>query len=192
MVVVFIILLAYIVLEFILFAKGKSIGKAILGMQVVSSTDGKPFRFWKMLFRECFVKSASGSVFGLGYIWVLLDEKNRGWHDKILDSYVVDLKESERINYRRHLEKARVAASQAESVPETVPEQVEPVIEQVEPVIEQVEPVIEPQEAVIEQQETVFETAEPEVEMMPVAEENATMDSIDGQAEETDEKNLEE
>ena len=178
MVVVFIILLAYIVLEFILFAKGKSIGKAILGMQVVSSTDGKPFRFWKMLFRECFVKSASGSVFGLGYIWVLLDEKNRGWHDKILDSYVVDLKESERINYRRHLEKARAAASQAESVPETVPEQVEPVIEQVEPVIEQ--------------QETVFETAEPEVEMMPVAEENATMDSIDGQAEETDEKNLEE
>ena len=116
---------------------------------------------------------------------MLLDEKNRGWHDKILDSYVVDLKESERINYRRHLEKARAAASQAESVPETVPEQVEPVIEQVEPVIE-------PQEAVIEQQETVFETAEPEVEMMPVAEENATMDSIDGQAEETDEKNLEE
>jgi hypothetical protein len=70
-----------------------------------------------MFFRECFVKSASGSVFGLGYIWILLDEKNRGWHDKILDSYVVDLKESERMNLRRHLEKARAEAQKNDSAP---------------------------------------------------------------------------
>ena len=124
MLIVFIVLLAYIVFELILFAKGKSIGKAALGLQVVSSTDGKPFGFWKMVFRECFVKSASGSVFGLGYIWVLLDEKNRGWHDKILDSYVVDLKESERMNLRRKLEKARAAAPD-----NTVEAKSDPVIE---------------------------------------------------------------
>ena len=124
MLIVFIILLAYIVFELILFAKGKTIGKAALGLQVVSSTDGKPFGFWKMVFRECFVKSASGSVFGLGYIWILLDEKNRGWHDKILDSYVVDLKESERMNLRRKLEKARVAAPEVtpEAEPVSMPE----------------------------------------------------------------------
>ena len=121
MLIVFIILLAYIVFELIMFAKGKTIGKAALGLQVVSSTDGKPFRFWKMVFRECFVKSASGSVFGLGYIWVLLDEKNRGWHDKILDSYVVDLKESERMNLRRKLEKARAAAPEVPPEAETEP-----------------------------------------------------------------------
>ncbi len=128
MVIVFIILLAYIVAELVFFAKGKSIGKAILGLQVVSSNDGKPFRFWKMFFRECFVKSASGSVFCLGYIWILLDEKNRGWHDKILESYVVDLKESERMNYKRHLEQAHKAAQApapepvSEPVSEPVPE----------------------------------------------------------------------
>ncbi len=159
MLVVFIILLAYIVAQLILFLKGKSIGKAILGLQVVSSTDGKPFRFWKMFFRECFVKSASGSVFGLGYIWILVDEKNRGWHDKILDSYVVDLKESERMNYRRHIEQAR----KTEPVPEPAPAQ-EPEIKEAEPVMPEVHPAEEPAievvpEVIISEAGEVFEEA---------------------------------
>jgi uncharacterized RDD family membrane protein YckC len=85
---------AYVVIQLVFYNKSKSIGKAALGLQVVSSKDGTPVGFWKMLFREWFVKSASGSVFLLGFIWILIDERNRGWHDKILDTYVVDLKES--------------------------------------------------------------------------------------------------
>ena len=68
--------------------------------------------FWKMLFREWFVKKASATVFFLGYIWVLIDDKNRGWHDKVLDTYVVDLKESEKLNAanrRRHQQTRRPA-----------------------------------------------------------------------------------
>lgn len=89
---------AYIVIQLVFYNKSKSIGKAALGLQVVSSRDGEPVGFWKMLFREWFVKSASGSVFLLGFIWILIDDRNRGWHDKILDTYVVDLKESEAMN----------------------------------------------------------------------------------------------
>lgn len=88
------ILLAYLIAELVLYARAQSIGKALLGLKVVSSSDGKPFGFWKMMLRECVVKQASGGTFLLGYIWILLDERNRGWHDKILDSYVVDLKET--------------------------------------------------------------------------------------------------
>ena len=142
----------------IMFVRGKSIGKAILGLQVVSSTDGKPFRFWKMFFRECFVKSASGSVFGLGYIWILVDEKNRGWHDKILDSFVVDLKESERMNYRRHMEQARKAAPVPEPAPAPEPDIKEEIsIPEAEPVIPEAEPV-NPEEQTAE---------EPVVEVTP-------------------------
>ncbi len=170
MIVFFLILIAYIVLEFILFAKGKSIGKAIIGLQVVSSTDGKPFRFWKMLFRECFVKSASGSVFGLGYIWILIDEKNRGWHDKILDSYVVDLKESEKMNFRRHLEKARAEAQKSESFPMPIAEPEpsedvkaeEPAVPDAEPAEEPVVEVI-PEVVVNEAETSIEETSETEV-----------------------------
>ena len=180
MVIVFIILLAYIVAELILFAKGKSIGKAILGLQVVSSKDGKPFRFWKMFFRECFVKSASGSAFCLGYIWILLDEKNRGWHDKILESYVVDLKESERMNYKRHLEQAHKAA------PTPVPEPVsEPASEPVpEPEIKEAETVTpdvqEAEEPVIEVTAEIMET------------ETEAEEAVEEETEETAENNTEE
>ena len=86
--------IVYVVIQLVFYNKSKTIGKAALGLQVVSSQDGEPIGFWKMLFREWFVKAASGSVFLLGFIWILVDDKNRGWHDKILDTYVVDLKES--------------------------------------------------------------------------------------------------
>ena len=112
-VIISLLLIAYVIVEFVFFAKGKSIGKAILGLQVVSSTNGKPFRFWKMMFREILVKQASG-VFLLGYIWILIDEKNRAWHDKILDSYVVDLKESEKMNLKKKLERTEEMAYKAE------------------------------------------------------------------------------
>lgn len=86
--------IAYIVIQIFFYNKSKTMGKAALGLQVVSSKDGEPIGFWLMLFREWFVKAASGSVFCLGFIWILIDDRNRGWHDKILDTYVVDLKES--------------------------------------------------------------------------------------------------
>lgn len=90
--------IVYLVIQLIFFNKSKTMGKAALGLQVVSSKDGEPIGFWKMLFREWIVKGASGSVFLLGFIWILIDDRNRGWHDKILDTYVVDLKESEAMN----------------------------------------------------------------------------------------------
>ena len=124
MVIMSLLLIAYVVVEFVFYAKGKSIGKAILGLQVVSSVDGKPFTFWKMVFREVIVKSASG-VLMLGYIWILIDEKNRAWHDKILDSYVVDLKESERMNLRKNLERAEEMAYKAERASAPKPEEAE-------------------------------------------------------------------
>ena len=94
-------LIIYLVVEMILFARGMSIGKAIFGLQVVSIKDGSAFGFWKMMLREVIVKRASAGFLLLGFIWILIDDKNRAWHDKILDSYVVDLRESERIRRGR-------------------------------------------------------------------------------------------
>ena len=84
------LMLAYIVVECIFYSRSASIGKKLLGLQVVSSFDGKPLGFWRMLYRECIVKQAS-NVLLLGYIWILVDERHRAWHDKIMDTYVVDL-----------------------------------------------------------------------------------------------------
>lgn len=89
---VFIIGIAYLGTQVYFYTRSTTIGKAILGMQVISSVDGKPIGVWKMILREWFAKKASAAVFMLGYIWVLIDDKNRAWHDKIMDTYVIDTK----------------------------------------------------------------------------------------------------
>ena len=108
------VLMAFLIVQLIFFSKSKTMGKAALGLQVISSNDGKPIGFWMMLFREWFVKRASTTVFMLGLIWVFIDEKNRGWHDKILDTYVIDQKESEKMN---RAAKINAKASKEETEP---------------------------------------------------------------------------
>lgn len=149
------IYVAYFVVQLIFYSKSKTIGKAILGMQVISSKNGEPVDFWVMLLREWFAKKASKVVFFLGFIWVLIDDRNRGWHDKIMDTYVIDLKETE------NLRKSSAPAA-ARTVPATVVEEpqsvVQTVVEEPQSVAEIV--VEEPQsvaEAVVEEPQSVAE-----------------------------------
>ena len=92
--VVFLVYIAYLGIQIYFYTKSKTIGKAIIGLEVVSSKNGEPLGFGYMLLREWFAKKAVGSILWLGYIWILIDDKNRGWHDKIMDTYVVDVKEA--------------------------------------------------------------------------------------------------
>lgn len=116
------VFLAYLVVQLVFFSKSKTMGKASLGLQVISSKNGKAVGFWMMLFREWIVKSASSRVFLLGYFWVLIDEQNRGWHDKILDTYVVDIKESEILNNPTSSQEKEPAETIPEPLHETEPE----------------------------------------------------------------------
>ena len=122
------LVIAYIAIQMVFYSRSKTIGKAVLGLQVVSSKDGKPVGFWKMLFREWFVKSASGSVFGLGFIWIIIDEKNRGWHDKILDTYVIDIKESDSVQRMSSYAPARPEPKSEPIIPARPEPKSEPII----------------------------------------------------------------
>lgn len=102
--VVMVITFAYLGVQIYFYSQSRTIGKAILGLQVISSVDGQPIGIWKMILREWFAKKASGAVFLLGYIWILIDDKNRGWHDKIMDTYVVDLVETAKISIEQNEE----------------------------------------------------------------------------------------
>ena len=44
---------------------------------------------WKTAFLRFVVAIFSGLAAGLGYWWVLLDKKNRTWHDHASDSYII-------------------------------------------------------------------------------------------------------
>lgn len=83
------LLIAYAVWALVLFSRGTTPGKLLLGMRVVKE-DGNPAGFFTMLLREWIGKWISGFVIALGFLWILFDKENQGWHDKLMSTYVVE------------------------------------------------------------------------------------------------------
>ncbi len=79
--------LAYIIWALVLFARGTTPGKKALGMRVIKE-DGTPAGFMTMLLREWIGKWISGLILFLGFLWILFDKDNQGWHDKLMSTYV--------------------------------------------------------------------------------------------------------
>ncbi len=85
----FLLFVAYGVWALVLFARGTTPGKKLLGMKVVRE-DGRNAGFLTMLIREWIGKPISGMIFSLGFLWILFDRDNQGWHDKLVRTYVVE------------------------------------------------------------------------------------------------------
>lgn len=83
-----VLFLGYIVWALILFAKGVTPGKKLLGMRVIKE-DGTGAGLFTMLIREWIGKAISGMIFSLGFLWILFDRDKQGWHDKLMSRYVV-------------------------------------------------------------------------------------------------------
>jgi uncharacterized RDD family membrane protein YckC len=66
---------------------GRTPGKMLLGLQVVSVEGGR------ISFGTAFLRSVgylvSSLVFCLGYIWIAFDKRKQGWHDKIAGTVVI-------------------------------------------------------------------------------------------------------
>ena len=56
-------------------------------MRVIKE-DGTPAGFMTMLLREWIGKWISGLILLLGFLWILFDKDNQGWHDKLMSTYV--------------------------------------------------------------------------------------------------------
>jgi uncharacterized RDD family membrane protein YckC len=66
---------------------GQTIGKSIMGLRVVT-TDGR-----RMGVKRSFIRTLcyglSLAPLGLGFLWVLGEDRRRAWHDKIARTYVL-------------------------------------------------------------------------------------------------------
>lgn len=89
MLVIWGVFAAYLVATLVLFCRGTTPGKLLLRMRVIKQDDSDA-GFLTMLGREWIGKFLSGLLFGLGYIWILIDRDNQGWHDKLVATYVVE------------------------------------------------------------------------------------------------------
>lgn len=81
-------LLAFFVWSLVLFMRGTTPGKKVLGLRVVRE-DGSNANFFTMLLREWVGKWISGACLFLGFAWILIDRDHQGWHDKLASTYVV-------------------------------------------------------------------------------------------------------
>ncbi len=66
---------------------GQTLGKTLAGIKVIS-VDGSSVSLGKALLRYLGY-ILSGALLSLGFLWVALDPKRQGWHDKMAGTYVV-------------------------------------------------------------------------------------------------------
>lgn len=68
-------------------ATGRTPGKSLLGVQVVSA-EGSPISFGTAFLRSVGY-IVSSFFFCLGFIWIGFDKRKQGWHDKIAGTVVI-------------------------------------------------------------------------------------------------------
>lgn len=68
---------------------GQTWGRKIVGVRVVDERTGAPLGTGKALGRTLFAWIISSNVLYLGYLWMLWDDRNQTWHDKVVGSVVV-------------------------------------------------------------------------------------------------------
>jgi len=75
---------------FLVVRYGYTIGQFIVGIKIVNE-NGKNLSYGSAFIRliGLFV---SGLILGIGFIWILIDKKQQGWHDKLANCYVVKSK----------------------------------------------------------------------------------------------------
>jgi uncharacterized RDD family membrane protein YckC len=66
---------------------GQTPGKAMMGVRVVR-LDGKPIGLWTAV-RRIVGYGLSLAAFGVGFLFILSDDRRQGWHDKIAGTCVV-------------------------------------------------------------------------------------------------------
>ncbi len=66
---------------------GQTPGKMLFGLRIVS-TKGNNITFWQAL-RRYIGYYLSAFVLYIGFLWVLVDNRRQGWHDKLAGTIVV-------------------------------------------------------------------------------------------------------
>lgn len=68
---------------------GQTLGKKWLGIKVVTA-EWIPPSFWRAAGRAVIGYWLSDLVFGLGFLWMLWDDYQQCWHDKLFSTYVIE------------------------------------------------------------------------------------------------------
>jgi uncharacterized RDD family membrane protein YckC len=67
---------------------GATLGKQIWGIKVTDQND-RSLSLPMAFFREFIAKQVNRFSFGLGFLWIIKDQKNQAWHDMLSGTYVL-------------------------------------------------------------------------------------------------------
>ena len=93
------VLLVYLIFAFTLYTTyqilcgalgGQTLGKMIIGTRVVKPNGD--LLGWRDALLRAFGYILNGFTFGIGFAWLLVDDKRQGWHDKIAKTIVVKIR----------------------------------------------------------------------------------------------------
>lgn len=85
--VIFNLTIAFVYYMFFWILAGQTIGKYVLGLRVIRM-DGKRMNFRRSLLRYLGYLISLAPL-TLGFLWILIDDRRQGWHDKIARTCVV-------------------------------------------------------------------------------------------------------
>jgi uncharacterized RDD family membrane protein YckC len=68
--------------------RGRSVGMALAGIRLVRA-DGRRMSWGRSLVRHTLGYGLAALPLGLGFLWMLGDERKRGWHDRVSGTWVV-------------------------------------------------------------------------------------------------------
>ena len=73
------------------FLRGKTIGKFITKIKIISREDENRPNLWVLIKREIFGKFLSSLPLMLGFLAIIIDKgEHKGWHDKIANTFVIN------------------------------------------------------------------------------------------------------
>ncbi len=68
--------------------EGQSIGQRLVGLQIIR-TDGARLGYSTIVLRHLIGYPLSFLCLGLGFLWMIFDSQQRGWHDKLAGTLIV-------------------------------------------------------------------------------------------------------
>ena len=68
--------------------KGATPGKMICGLRIIDAENGAGPSLWQCIGRYVMALVALFCI-GIGYLWIAIDPRKQGWHDKVVSTLVV-------------------------------------------------------------------------------------------------------
>ncbi len=69
--------------------RGQSVGMALVGIRIVRA-DGRPISWGRSLLRHTIGYGLAGLSLGLGFLWMFVDKRGRGWPDLVSGTCVIE------------------------------------------------------------------------------------------------------